>query len=72
MRNEDRVRKALEIGQDTAQFLDGREHNPRYWINAKAALGKLVRQRDVAERERDALRGVIGDESDRQLMEMEC
>lgn len=59
--NEVRVRKALEKGERDAQLLDGRDFDRSYWISAKAALGKIMRQLSVAEREREALRTFVDD-----------
>ena len=51
----ERVRAALVKGEDNDRLLDGRDFDRRYWINAKAALGRVERRLDVAERERAAL-----------------
>ena len=51
----DRIRAALAKGEDNNRLLDGRDFDHRYWINAKAALGRIERRLSVAERERDAL-----------------
>ncbi len=52
----ERIRDALVKGEDNDRLLDGHDFDHRYWINAKAALGRIERKLEVAERERDALR----------------
>lgn len=57
----ERIRAALVKGEDSDRLLDGRDFDHRYWINAKAALGRIERKLTVAEGERDALREVYRD-----------
>ena len=54
------VLKALCRGEDDARLLDGRDFDARYWRNARRQLSVLRRELVVLERERDALRAVIG------------
>jgi hypothetical protein len=56
--NFERIRDALVRGERDCILLDGRNFDRQYWINAKAALGRIERQLQVAEGERDALREV--------------
>ncbi len=57
----ERIRAALVKGEDSDRLLDGREFDHRYWINAKAALGRIERLLFIAEGERDALKEVYRD-----------
>ncbi len=55
----ERIRAALVKGEDNDRLLDGCNFDHRYWINAKAALGRIERELTTTAGERDALRGVI-------------
>ncbi len=57
----ERIRAALVKGEDNDRLLDGRDFDHRYWINAKAAIGRIERRLFVAEDERDALKEVYRD-----------
>lgn len=55
----ERVRAALVRGEANDRLLDGRDFDHRYWINAKAALGRIERRLRVAEGACEALRAVV-------------
>jgi hypothetical protein len=57
----ERIRAALAKGERNDRFLDGRYFDRRYWINAKAALGRIERRVQVSEGERDALLAVVNE-----------
>ena len=57
----ERIRTALDRGEDYSRLLEGREFNHRHWINAKAALGRIERRLGVAEHERSVLLAVYAD-----------
>ncbi len=57
----ERIRAALVKGEDSDRLLDGRDFDRRFWINAKAALGRIERELTVASGERDALKEVYRD-----------
>lgn len=51
---------ALRRGEDTAQFLDGREFDPRPWRNARRQVAVLLRDLERQRAEIEALRAVVG------------
>lgn len=55
---------ALRKGETDDRLLSGRDFSPRYWQNARRQLTVLLRELDVACRERDALRSVIDAQDD--------